>query len=140
MSDKGTIVAGLVVFLALATLPIWYNLATGEKDFPDLHYPHEGGQCVEDTAYIRTNHMRLLTGWRDDAVRYADRIYTARDGRRHEKSLTGTCLSCHVEKEEFCDRCHDYIAAEIHCWDCHDQKKPMTASTAISVSWSPTPQ
>jgi hypothetical protein len=121
MSDKGTIVAALVVFLGLVTFPVWYNLVTGEKAPLELRlrYPHEGGQCVEDTAYIRTNHMQLLRDWRDEAVRDGDRIYTASDGRRHDKSLSGTCLSCHVEKEEFCDRCHDYVAATIHCWDCH---------------------
>ena len=121
MSDKGTIVAALVVFLALVTSPIWYNLVTGEKAPLELRYPHEGGQCVEDTAYVRTSHMRFLRDWRDEAVRDGDRIYTASDGRRHDKSLTDTCLSCHVEKEEFCDRCHSYVAATIHCWDCHER-------------------
>ena len=122
MRDKGTIVAALVVFLALVTSPIWYNLATGEKAPLELRYPHEGGQCVEDTAYIRTSHMQLVRDWRDEAVRDGDRIYTASDGRRHDKSLSGACLSCHVEKEEFCDRCHSYVAATIHCWDCHEKR------------------
>ena len=122
MRDKGTIVAALVVFLALVTSPVWYNLITGEKPPLELRYPHEGGRCVEDTAYIRTSHMQLLRDWRDEAVRDGDRIYTASDGRHYDKSLSGTCLSCHVEKEEFCDRCHDYVAATIHCWDCHGNR------------------
>jgi hypothetical protein len=123
MSDKGTIGAALVVFLALVTSPVWYNLATGETAPLDLRYPHEGGQCVEDTAYIRTSHMFLLRDWRDEAVRDGDRIYTAKDGRQHEKSLTGTCMSCHVENDKFCDRCHDYVAATISCWECHERKR-----------------
>jgi hypothetical protein len=122
MSDKGTIVAALVVFLALVTSPIWYNLVTGEKAPLELRYPHEGGNCVENTAYIRTSHMNLLRDWRDEAVRDGDLIYTASDGRRYDKSLSGTCLSCHVEKEEFCDRCHDYVAATIYCWECHEKR------------------
>jgi hypothetical protein len=117
MRDKGWIGAGLVVFVVLMTFPIWYNLVDGEK--VALSYPHEGGQCVEDTAYMTANHMRLLKDWRDDAVRGNDRIYTASDGRRHEKSLTGTCLSCHWEKEKFCDRCHDYVGTTPYCWSCH---------------------
>ena len=36
-----------------------------------------------------------------------------------DKSLAGTCLSCHVDKEEFCDRCRNYVAATIFCWGCH---------------------
>ncbi len=120
MSDKGKIGAALVVFVVLMTFPIWYNLVNGEKAAPPkLRYPHEGGQCVEDTAYMRVNHMRLLKDWRDEAVRANDRIYTASDGRRYDKSLSGTCLSCHFEKEEFCDRCHDYIGVTPYCWNCH---------------------
>ncbi len=122
MSDKGTIVAALVVFLALVTFPIWSNLASGEKAPLELRYPHEGGSCVEDTVYIRTSHMNLLRDWRDEAVRDGDRIYTASDGRRYDKSLSGTCLSCHVEKEAFCDRCHDYVGATIYCWECHEKR------------------
>jgi hypothetical protein len=120
MSDKSKIGAALVVFVALMTFPIWYNLITGEKAAPpELRYPHEGGRCVEDTAYMRANHMRLLVDWRDEAVRANDRIYTASDGRRHDKSLSGTCLGCHWEKEEFCDRCHDYVGVTPYCWNCH---------------------
>jgi hypothetical protein len=120
MSDKGKIVAALVVFVVLATFPIWYNLVNGETAAPPyLRYPHEGGQCVEDTAYMSANHMRLLQDWRDDVVRANDRIYTTNDGRRFDKSLSGTCLSCHFEKEEFCDRCHDYVGVTPYCWNCH---------------------
>ncbi len=120
MSDKGAIVAALVVFLALVTFPIWYNLVTGEQAAPlKLQLPHEGGRCVDDTAYMRTNHMQLLMDWRDEAVRANDRIYTTSDGRRFDKSLSGTCLSCHFEKEKFCDRCHDYVGTTPSCWNCH---------------------
>jgi len=120
MSDKGWIGAALVVFVILMTSPIWYNLISGEKGAPPtLSYPHEGGRCVEDTDYIIANHMRLLDDWRDEAVRNNDRIYTASDGRQFEKSLTGTCLSCHWEKEKFCDRCHDYVGVTPYCWNCH---------------------
>ncbi len=120
MSDKGRIGAALVVFVILMTVPFWYKLVSGGKaDPPTLSYPHEGGECVEDAAYMRANHMRLLTDWRDEVVRGNDRIYTASDGRRHDKSLSGTCLSCHFEKEKFCDRCHDYVGLNPTCWNCH---------------------
>jgi len=120
MSDKGRIGAALVVFVVLMTSPFWYNLASGEKGAPpELSYPHEGGQCVEDTVFIRANHMRLLNDWRDEVVRSNDRIYTASDGRVHDKSLSGTCLSCHFEKEKFCDRCHAYVGIDPYCWNCH---------------------
>ena len=68
---------------------------------------------------MRTDHMTLLTRWRDEVVRDDDRIYVAGDGRRYYKSLTGTCMSCHSDKERFCDRCHDYAGTAPYCWDCH---------------------
>jgi len=120
MRDKGAILAGLIVFLALATFPIWYNLvAGGQSAPPELVLPPEGGQCVAATDYMRTDHMTLLMDWRDEVVRANDRIYTTSDGRRYYKSLSGTCMGCHADKEQFCDRCHDYVAVTPYCWDCH---------------------
>jgi hypothetical protein len=120
MRDRGTIIAGLIVFLALITFPIWYNLMAGEQPAaPDLKLPPEGGQCIADTSYMRTDHMQLLVDWRDEVVRANDRIHTTSDGRRYYKSLSGTCMSCHADKGEFCDRCHDYVGVTPYCWDCH---------------------
>ena len=64
--------------------------------------------------------MDLLNTWRDEAVRNGDRAYVGLDGKEYEKSIAGTCLSsCHSNKEEFCDRCHEYVGARPYCWDCH---------------------
>ncbi len=120
MRDRGAIFAGLVVFLALATYPIWSGLAGGGKgEPPELVLPAEGGKCLAATAYMRTDHMKLLMDWRDDVVRRDDRVFVADDGRHFEKSLSGTCMSCHANKESFCDRCHDYVGVTPYCWDCH---------------------
>jgi len=120
MRDKGAIFAGLIVFLALVTFPIWYHLVAGAPSGPpELQLPPEGGQCVLDAATMRTDHMQLLVEWRDDVVRANDRIYTTSDGRRYYKSLSGTCMSCHADKTQFCDKCHAYAAATPYCWDCH---------------------
>lgn len=120
MRDKGRIVLGLLVFVALATFPIWYNLVSGKEVLrPDLVLPSGEDRCVADTEYMRTEHMQLLMDWRDEVVRSNDRVFTADDGRRYYKSLTGTCLSCHDDKARFCDRCHDYVSVQPYCWDCH---------------------
>jgi hypothetical protein len=120
MRDRGLIVAGLLVFLALITFPIWSDLAAGVgHEPPELVLPPEGGQCLLDTPTMRVDHMRLLMEWRDEVVRDDDRITTAADGRRYYKSLSGTCMGCHTDKEKFCDRCHDYLAVSPYCWDCH---------------------
>jgi hypothetical protein len=120
MRDKGRILVGLAVFLALVTFPVWYNLFAGQPPAPpEPKLPIGGGQCVQDTATMRTDHMALLMEWRDDAVRSNDRIFTTSDGRRYYKSLSATCMSCHAEKSEFCDKCHNYAAVSPYCWDCH---------------------
>ena len=120
MRDRGVILTGLVVFLVLVTLPIWSDLAGGAgSQPPDLVLPAGGGKCLADSSYMRANHMRLLTEWRDQVVRHNDRIYTATDGHRYYKSLSGTCMRCHTDKEKFCDRCHTYVAVTPYCWDCH---------------------
>ena len=120
MHDAGKIIAGLVVFLALVTLPMWYQVARGAGTAPpELEMARDSKQCVAPTEYMRALHMDLLNLWRDQAVRDGDRIYVGVGGKEYEKSLTGTCLGCHSSREAFCDRCHEYVGAEPYCWDCH---------------------
>jgi hypothetical protein len=63
--------------------------------------------------------MKLLTAWRDSVVRERNRSYRATDGKVYNASLTGTCLECHSNKGQFCDRCHDYAGSKPACWNCH---------------------
>jgi hypothetical protein len=120
MRDKGRILIGLLAFLVLATFPVWYNLVSGhESQPPEIVLPSDESQCVADTDYMRTEHMQLLMDWRDEVVRDKQRIHTTADNRRFEKSLTRTCMDCHSDKAEFCDRCHDYVGVTPYCWDCH---------------------
>ena len=126
MYDAGKIIIGLIVFLVIITFPIWYNVAMGKATyFPELEYPVDAGQCVADSAYIRTNHMDLLNTWRDEVVREGKRLYHTPDGRKFEMSLSNTCMDCHNKKEEFCDKCHDYLAVDPYCWDCHIEPKEL---------------
>ena len=120
MYDAGKIIPGLLIFLVLVTFPIWYGLARGqETEAPTVEKPTNADRCVEDAAWMRTEHMQLVMDWRDEAVREGDRIYEASDGTRHYKSLTGTCLGCHTDKAASCDRCHDFLSVKPYCWDCH---------------------
>ena len=125
MYDGGKILIGLGAFAVLITIPIWLSLATGGSGArPELVLPKEGGKCVEDTEYMRTSHMDLLSEWRDIVVREGRRTYTAKDGREHEMSLTRTCMSCHESREQFCTRCHEYVDLQPYCWDCHVEPNP----------------
>jgi cytochrome c len=122
--DAGKIIAGIVIFLILITFPLWYGKGKAVAP-PDLELNTPAIQqladkrCVEDTAFMRANHMKLLATWRDDVVRDGKRFYTASDGRIVEMSLTGSCLKCHSNKDRFCDRCHDYAGVKPTCWNCH---------------------
>jgi len=122
--DGGKIIAGIVVFLIVATFPLWYG--TGKSiPPPDLKLDTPAIErlkeklCVEPAPYMRSNHMKLLGAWRDGAVREGKRTYTAADGKAYKISLTGTCLECHSNKGQFCDRCHDYAGVKPACWSCH---------------------
>jgi len=122
--NRGIILAGIVVFLIAATFPLWYGKGKAVPP-PDLKLDTPAIErlkeklCVEPAPYMRANHMKLLAAWRDSAVREGNRSYRAADGRVHRISLTGTCLECHSNKGQFCDRCHDYAGAKPNCWSCH---------------------
>jgi hypothetical protein len=121
MYDKGNIIGGLAVFLCLATFPVWYIAASGKADYrPDPVLPASENKCVESTQYMKEYHMQLLQQWRDSAVRDGVSIYVASDNTTYDIGLTGTCLKCHSNKSEFCDRCHNYTGVAPNCWNCHN--------------------
>ncbi len=114
------IIPGLVIFILLLVSPVVYNVAGGkamEVPEPEIITPDE--KCVESAEYMRRAHMDLLNEWRDRVVRDGVRTYEASDGRQYEMSLSRTCMTCHSNKADFCDRCHDYLAVDPYCWDCH---------------------
>ena len=123
MSDKAKIIVGLAAFLVLALFPIWYALGSAaDASRPELELPE--GSCVEDTQYMIPNHMNLLNEWRDAVVRDGAKKYTSfSSGQKYDMSLTGTCMSCHSNRETFCQRCHDYANVQPGCWDCHLEEK-----------------
>ncbi len=127
MFDSAKVIAGIIVFIALFTAPIWINYATGTDDSlkPVLSYPADEKQCIMTKEYMNAYHMDLLNQWRDEVVR-SDSRYLYKDGKpfmlkgaHAEKSLTNTCMKCHAEKEQFCDKCHNYLDVKPYCWDCH---------------------
>jgi len=79
----------------------------------------EEEQCVLPLKEQRDRHKDLLNDWKKSVVRDGNSVYVASDGQEYEMSLTGTCLSCHSNKVEFCDQCHSYVAVNPDCWNCH---------------------
>ena len=81
-----------------------------------------GEKCVEDTAFMRKNHMKLLMHQRDE---------TMHKGIRTEKYSLKNCINCHASSKDnnvlgsddhFCQGCHTYAAVSLDCWECHSSK------------------
>lgn len=120
MYNKGTIIPGLIIFLAFVTFPVWFNGLTTASDLPKPELPPGGEkQCVMPADYMRASHMQLLNEWRDNVLRDGNREILEINGKKYPKGLQMACMECHSNKEQFCDTCHTYAAVDPYCWDCH---------------------
>ena len=125
MYKGGRIIAFAALFCLAVLSPFIVNLANAAPapetslDTPAIN-AQQTKECVASTEYMKDNHMQLLDEWRNDVVRDGSREYESASGQVYEKSLDGTCLECHSNREEFCDSCHDYASVDSYCWDCHD--------------------
>ena len=84
----------------------------------------QGDKCVEDTEYMRRNHMEVLEHHRDRTVH---------EGIRTKQHSLKNCIECHATpdasgqrtvlgKDHFCQSCHTYAAVKIDCFECHSSK------------------
>jgi hypothetical protein len=133
MSNKAAVCIGLALFGGVATLPFW--LPGARRPMPQPVLKAGLTECVESAEYMRANHMLLLDAWRNSVVREGNRRYVNAAGKPFEKSLERTCLDCHSNKAEFCDRCHQSVAVQPYCWNCHfapGELRPAAAAMAGS--------
>ena len=131
MRERVLITLGLLLFAAAFTFPMWHAAAAASaKNAPVLKMPANEKQCVAPKEYMRAAHMQLLVDWREGAVRDGTRTVKVASGRTFDVSLSNTCLGkCH-EKEQFCDRCHNYAGVSgPYCWDCHTDTKMALKTT-----------
>ncbi len=121
MKDNKWIISGIVVFVLIALFPFWYNRGKAAPA-PKVELTEQAKaakECVRSTAYMKAEHMQLLDVWRHAVVREAKRVYVNPQGKEFNMSLSNTCLDCHSNKADFCDRCHNYASVRPYCWDCH---------------------
>jgi len=121
MNDKKLIVTGILIFVVLVTFPFWFNRGKAAP-MPELKLTDKAKAaktCVMPTDYMRAEHMQLLDLWRHSVVRNAQRTFVNTSGQEFNMSLSNTCLDCHSNKADFCDRCHNYASVKPYCWDCH---------------------
>jgi hypothetical protein len=120
MSDRAKALTGLAIFLVLLAFPMWQTLGTASDSArPELELPEDETSCIEETEYMSARHMELLNQWRNAVVREGETEYTSTSGETWDISLTGTCMDCHDNRENFCTRCHDYANVAPRCWNCH---------------------
>ena len=115
-----------VIVLGLAGLTV----TAGGVSKPEIP-KGEGEHCVEDTDFMRRNHMDLLKHQRDETVLR---------GIRTERHSLKECVACHAvadtdarpvttaSPEHFCRSCHDYAAVKIDCFQCHASRPELVAS------------
>jgi len=116
MYNSNKVIPGIIIFVLMVTFPIWLNHGKAVSA-PKPILPE--GRCVESKEFMRANHMELLKEWRVLAIREGMRIYTSSDGSRFWISLQNGCMKCHHNKQQFCDKCHDFASVKPYCWNCH---------------------
>lgn len=115
-------------FLVVTLLVTGVLSAHASAPKPVIERAAKGEQCVEDTDYMRKNHMKVLDHHRDRVVI---------DGVRTKKHSLKECINCHASektgsvaqsKDDFCISCHSYTAVKVDCFDCHSTRPqgPMT--------------
>lgn len=124
MYNGSKIILGLIIFLAIATFPLYSNfgkptvMPSPSTDTPVINQL-DRKECVESAEYMKKEHMKVLDQWRDEVVREGKRDVITVGGRVFEKSLQNGCMQCHSNKSKFCDECHSYAGVKPYCWDCH---------------------
>lgn len=128
---RGRIVAlcALLAWMAFPALVLAAETAAAQGRTPvPVIETGKGERCVEDTDYMRKNHMKLLLHQRDE---------TMRKGIRTTKHSLKNCIECHASKktntvvgssENFCQSCHTYTAVKIDCFECHATKPKASAA------------
>ncbi|MFH1896778.1 MAG: hypothetical protein ABH886_00815 [Candidatus Desantisbacteria bacterium] len=102
----------VLIFGVVLSSPFVVNaIRGGNKGVPklDLVLP-SSGKCIKDKEYMRTSHMDLLKKARVKAVR---------DGVRIKDYSLKNCQTCHQKRDEFCDRCHNFVGVKPECFECH---------------------
>jgi hypothetical protein len=132
--DLKYILLGLAIFFGLVISPILPNLGkivaapSPKLDTPAiLKLAEKERQCVMPTPYMRANHMQMLVDWREAVVRNGDREFINPEGKKFTVSLSNTCMECHSNKTQFCDKCHNFVAVTPNCWGCHLDKEQKVA-------------
>ena len=122
MNKIRRMVFGGMAVVAAGMLAVSATLAAGTSGAKPAFGPtvktYKGDKCVEDTDYMRRNHMKVILHQRDE---------TMHRGIRTQKHSLKNCVDCHADpktnsvlgKDGFCESCHVYTSVSIDCFTCH---------------------
>ena len=97
MYNPGKIITILALFVLLITAPILLNIGkASEPPAPSLDTAAieqlDEKQCIESKEFMRKHHPKLLSDWREQAVREGETEYISSSGETWEMSLENNCL------------------------------------------------
>lgn len=120
MYNSKAIIIGIAIFVIIFTTPFWLSWIGQDYTKTGVQILPGETQCIENREFMRADHMRLLNEWRDTALREENREYiSALNGKRWVISLQNTCMKCHSNYSEFCEKCHIANSVYPYCWTCH---------------------
>ena len=86
-----TTAAATAAAVLLCAGPAWAQDSGGSRvPLPAPNYKGKGEQCVEDTEFMRRNHMELILHQRDETVHA---------GIRTKQHSLKNCINCHASPE-----------------------------------------
>lgn len=104
------------VLVAVILLPVALSLLgfafQGRSETPEVFLEKvdpKWESCVKDAEWMRFHHMDFLKDIREDVVRA---------GIKGGVTLAG-CGDCHLNRANFCDRCHQVANVTLDCFGCH---------------------
>ncbi len=120
MYNAKAVIIGIIIFVAVFSSPFWLGWIGQNYTKTGVVNPVAEKNCIENTEFMRAQHMRLLDEWRDQALREGNRVYvSALNGKKWAISLQNTCVKCHNNYAEFCEKCHVANSVSPYCWTCH---------------------
>ncbi|MCF7809732.1 hypothetical protein K9N50_01950 [bacterium] len=111
----------------------WRDLVV--RDGERIHTTPDGRRFNRSLSYINTEVETILnTSYSITAEGDTNStIQVKRVKAKHLKdNITAySCIECHSNKEQFCDRCHTYMSVDPYCWDCHIIPEPQLMEVAV---------
>ena len=104
-------VLGILILLPVGASIVGFAFQ-GRSEVPDVFLEKvdpKWTSCYRDAEYMRFYHMDFLKEVREEVVR---------GGIPAGVTLAG-CGDCHVNRDQFCDKCHAAASVFLDCFGCH---------------------